>query len=274
VTGHGTDTLVDVQHLSSGTGNDSLTGSAQANSLSGGAGSDTVSGASGNDTLYGGDGNDSLTGGVGDDRIYGGAGADRAYFTGTAAVTVSLSLTGAQVTGHGTDVLQFIEYISSGSGNDRLTGNSSSNSFSAGEGDDILSGGLGNDSLYGADGNDTVYGGLGNDLLSGGSGNDSFVFSTPLGATNVDTITYFSAVEDTIRLENAAFTGLSAGRLAAAAFRSNTTGLAQDTSDRIVFETDTGKLYFDRDGIGVAARVQFAVITSVSGITNADFLVY
>ena len=65
-------------------------------------------------------------------------------------------------------------------------------------GDDVLSGGGGTDRLLGSYGNDTLTGGLDNDV---------FVFNTPLNATtNRDTITDFSAPQDTIQLENAFFT--------------------------------------------------------------------
>lgn len=48
-------------------GNDSLTGTADANRLSGGAGTDTLDGGAGTDTLDGGSGADVLTGGAGAD---------------------------------------------------------------------------------------------------------------------------------------------------------------------------------------------------------------
>ena len=56
----------------------------------------------------------------------------------------------------------------------------------------------------------------GNDTLTGGGGADIFVFNAMLNAaTNVDTITDFSVVDDTIRLENAFMPGLATGTLAA-----------------------------------------------------------
>ena len=64
------------------------------------------------------------------------------------------------------------------------------------------------------------------------------------------------------------------GALAAAAFRANTTGLAGDASDRIIYETDTGRLLYDADGTGAAAGVQFATLATGLALTNNDFLVY
>ena len=57
----------------------------------------------------------------------------------------------------------------------------------------------------------------------------------------MDRITDFSVPSDTIRLDNAVFTALSAGGLAAAAFRANTSGLAADATDRIIYEADAGR---------------------------------
>ena len=71
-----------------------------------------------------------------------------------------------------------------------------------------------------------------------------FAFTRGLNAsTNVDTINDF-AVDDTIRLSKAIFAALPTGTLAAAAFASNTTGIAGDASDRIIYETDTGKIFY------------------------------
>ncbi|MEO5613344.1 MAG: hypothetical protein ABIR04_00240, partial [Cypionkella sp.] len=101
-----------------------LSGTADADSYLGSAFADTIKGFGGDDSLYGGGGGDFLYGGIGNDLLDGGVGTDRAYFIGKTAVTVNLSLTAAQVTGQGTDTLLHIENVSSGDGNDRLTGNS------------------------------------------------------------------------------------------------------------------------------------------------------
>ena len=106
------------------------------------------------------------------------------------------------------------------------------------------------------------------------SGTDAFVFNTTLGAVNVDGITDFSVLDDTIWLENAVFTGLANGVLAAAAFVANATGLAADASHRIIYETGTGNLYFDADGNGVGARVLFATLNPSLAVTNVDFFVF
>jgi Ca2+-binding RTX toxin-like protein len=251
--------------VTSGTGNDRLTGNLLANSLVSGDGNDTLSGAAGDDSLNGGLGNDQLTGGLGNDVIDGGDGLDRAVYSGSLAVIVSLAVTVAQVTGHGTDTLRNIEHLTGGNGSDSLTGNSLANS---------LIGGTGLDSLLGGGGDDSLSGGVGNDVLSGGAGADSFVFDkTPL-STNIDRITDFAVIDDVIRLDNAAFAGLPTGVLAATAYAANLSGNATDALDRIIYETDTGRLFFDADGSGIGARVQFATLAANLALTRADFIVF
>jgi Ca2+-binding RTX toxin-like protein len=155
--------------------------------------------------------------------------------------------------------------LGSRTGADRIFGNASANE---------LRGFGGNDVIEGGSGNDTLNGGGGLDTLTGGSGSDSFVFNTALGTSTVDRIADFNAVADTIRLENAIFTGLAAGTLAATAFARNSTGNAADASDRIIYESDTGRLYFDSDGTGAAAKVHFATLATGLTLTSADFFVF
>ncbi|PCG14153.1 MULTISPECIES: cadherin domain-containing protein [Sphingomonas] len=122
--------------------NDRLTGDANANMLSGGAGNDVLQGGGGADTLDG------------------GAGADTAsYAASTAAVTVDLRMTTAQVsTGDASgDVLTAIENLTGSAFGDVLTGDA---------GDNMLAGGDGDDLLAGLDGADTIDGGAGVDVVS------------------------------------------------------------------------------------------------------------
>jgi serralysin len=175
-----------------------------------------------------------------------------------------------------------IENAIGGDGDDRLNGNAAGNQLRGNGGDDTISGANGNDNVVGGTGGDTLSGGNGNDRLSGGSGNDTmtggggadtFVFDKAPGRSNVDRVTDYNVAADTIRIDNAAFAGLATGTLAAGAFVRNTSGNAQDASDRIIYESDTGKLYFDRDGIGWSAKVHFATLSTNLTLTQADFIV-
>jgi Ca2+-binding RTX toxin-like protein/carbon monoxide dehydrogenase subunit G len=95
---------------------------------------------------------------VGNDTLIGGNGIDTAdYSTATAAVTVNLSVTGAQNTGGaGTDTLSGIENLTGSSYNDTLTGDANANTISGGAGNDTIAGGAGADTLDGGTGTDTV----------------------------------------------------------------------------------------------------------------------
>ncbi len=138
-----------------------------------------------------------------------------------------------------------------------------------------LFGTSGNDSISGFGGNDVLSGRLGSDKLIGGTGKDVFMFDTGLSLDNIDLIQGFSVVDDTIQLENAIFTKLtSRGALSSAYFRSGVDVSAQDADDYILFDTAVGKIYYDADGSGAAAAVQFTTIVDLVGsVTRADFVV-
>lgn len=67
----------------------------------------------------------------------------------------------------------------------------------------------------------------------------------------------FKVVSDTIRLGNAIVWGRAGGKRAASVLVRHTSGDAADASDRMICETDRGKLHLDRDGTGRAAKVHF-----------------
>ncbi len=112
------------------------------------------------------------------------------------------------------------------------------------------------------------------DTLTGLGGLDVFAFSTTLGGGNADTITDFNVANDTIQLDDAIFKSiLTTGELLSGYFRSNTTGLAQDANDHIIFEKDAGELYYDADGTGAANGILFAKVTAGLSLTHVDFFV-
>ncbi|POZ50391.1 hypothetical protein [Methylovulum psychrotolerans] len=247
--GAGTDSLSGIENLNGSAYNDILLGNAANNSLYGGAGDDRLSGS---------DGNDSLVGGLGNDVLNGGNGLDVAqYYAASAGVTVNLALTTAQNTvGAGTDTLLAIEAVNGSAFNDTLIGNAAANS------------------LWGGAGNDVLDGGLGNDFLKGGLGQDIFVFDTALGPNNKDILSDFKVSDDTIRLENAIFTALPhIGVLATDQFKILGNGGAADSSDRILYNTVSGGLFYDADGNGADAAVLVAVLGKGLAMTAADFLV-
>jgi Ca2+-binding RTX toxin-like protein len=95
--------------------------------------------------------------------------------------------------------------------------------------------GLGDDdSLKGYGGADRLWGGDGHDTLNGMDGND------------------------TLRGESGEFVVGTA---------------ALDANDRIIYDSNSGALYYDGDGIGGTAAIQFAEVNPGLGLTHLDFFV-
>ena len=150
-------------------------------------------------------------------------------------------------------------------GADQLFGLGGTDLISGGRGNDRLYGGLGDDRLSGSSGNDKLYGGEGVDALTGGSGRDFFVFDVTPMAGNADLIRDFSqAQRDKIVLSMADFTGFTqTGAITADQFHAAAGATtAQDAEDRLIYNTSTGALYYDADGAGGTAAVQFATIVN------------
>ena len=146
-----------------------------------------------------------------------------------------------------------------GSDNDSLTGNGGNDTLYGGAGFDRLIGGLGNDFLNGGSETDVLNGGAGRDTHTGGVNKDFFVFDAPLSrTTNVDLITDFSHVDDTIRLSHAIFHGIGNGGTLKSFFYQG--AHAHDANDRIIYNKANGAIYYDDDGTGPHAQVQFATL--------------
>jgi Ca2+-binding RTX toxin-like protein len=78
---------------------------------------------------------------------------------------------------------------------------------------------------------------------------------------------------DLIRLDRTIFDELALGELAAGAFRAGN-GQAGDAGDRILYDTDSGDLYYDADGSGTgAAAIHFATLAGAPVISHTDFFV-
>jgi serralysin len=127
--------------------------------------------------------------------------------------------------------------------------------------------------VRGNDGANVLDGGGGIDTLFGMGGTDVFRFSTALGAGNVDRIDDFSVTDDQIHLDDAIFTALSVGGLDASAFKDIALG-ARDADDRILYNSDTGSLFYDADGSGGAfTPIKFATVSPGLSLSAADFVV-
>ena len=252
-----------------------LVGNGAANVLNGKTGADRMLGGAGNDTYYVDNAGDkvyetttttSTTNAGGTDKINSSVSFNLAAYKGVSFVE-NLTLTGtAAISGTGNAL------------SNSLVGNAAANVLRGASGNDVLVGGSGADTLYGDAGNDLLRGGAGNDVLYGGSGNDLFRFDTALSTAtvkNVDQIKDFNPVHDTIQLENSIFKTLGAtktGAINPAHFRANTTGLAQDSNDYLIYETDTGKLFYDSNGSAAGGSVQIALLQANLALTSADYM--
>lgn len=271
--------------LNGGKGNDILNGGEKGDRLYGEAHKDSLYGEDGADRLQGGDGEDFLNGGAGNDVLQGGAGGDTYRYGRGDTIT--------ELAGGGTDKVnsdvsygigaqvERLNLIGSaninGTGNglaNIINGNAGDNRLEGRDGGDQLNGKGGHDHLIGGAGGDTLDGGTGADILTGGAGPDVFRFATTPDGIVVDEITDFQAGVDRIFLSDTAFRELPLGALSAQAFASNAAGTAQDASDRIIYEEDTGALWYDSNGSAAGGRVQFAQLDAGLTLTEDDFLVF
>jgi Ca2+-binding RTX toxin-like protein len=135
-----------------------------------------------------------------------------------------------------------------------------------------LYGEAGSDFLQGGNGNDILIGGAGPDELTGGAGVDHFVFDSLTTAADRDKVKDFVHGEDIFDISGAAFGAFAntpAGALPASAF---VNGTAATTADQhLIYNQATGFLYYDPDGVGGAAQVQIAVLSTLPTLTSADF---
>jgi len=163
------------------------------------------------------------------------------------------------------------------SGNDTIMMSKFADVVRAYAGNDTIFGKAGNDILYGEAGADVINGGPGADVLVGGTGKDVFVFNTKISSANRDVIQTFNHADDTIKLDDDIFATLGTGAqhsLLFAQYKENSTGIATDVDDRIIYNTTTGDVYYDSDGSGPVAPVKFAVISgSPDDLDQTDFLV-
>ena len=224
----------------------SLTGNALAQTILGNAGVNVLrSGTGADDVLRGLDGND----------VY------RVFNSGDQII---------EVAGQGTDrVITVVDYALGAGDSIELFTTSSTSSAT----DLSLTGNALGQTIIGNIGDNRIDGGGGADLVNALGGADTFIFTSALGGGNLMTINGYSVTDDGIEIDNAIFTGLAGGlgTLATGNFRANVTGTAQDASDKILYDTDDGGLFYDADGFGAGARVQFAQINPGLAIANTEF---
>lgn len=208
-----------------------------------------------NNQLIGNNSNNILDGGIGNDFMIGGAGNDTYIVDSPSDIVIE------KVGGGGTDEIKTsasyslvaapnIEKITlTGSANINATGNDLANVIASNGGSNVL---------------------------TGNGGNDNFLFNTALG--NSDTIADFTGGADRLSLAKAVFTGLGtkAGQFTANDVRFYAAAgatAAHDADDRVIYDTNTGTLYYDADGNGGGTTVQVAVLTGQPALVATDIWV-
>jgi serralysin len=245
-------------------GNDSLFGGNGGDTLEGGDGGDFLFGDAGADQLRGQDGNDSLDGGGGADEMSGGAGNDL-YFVDNAGDVITES------GGQGIDeVRTTVSYTLTAGADVELLRTDTD----AGAAPINLSGNANGNVVRGNAGANVINGGDGNDELTGLGGADLFLFNTPLDAMfNVDVITDFNVADDTIRLDATIFSSDLAVGNSVAGSQFVIGDAAGDLNHRIIYNSETGAVYYDSDGTGAAAQIQFAELSPGLALENFHFFV-
>ena len=156
-----------------------------------------------------------------------------------------------------------------------LIGNAGNNALYGLAGNDRLEGGAGNDNLNGGAGADTLSGGLGNDALTGGADADHFELGGAglSGSMNLDSISDFVSGQDQLWLDSVVMSGFGvhAQALTSGMLRSGA-GIttAADGDDHLIYNTSTGALYYDADGIGGSAAVQIAKLVAGTALMAGD----
>ena len=276
-----------------------LTGGVAADNIFGAGGNDILNGGGGNDNIYGDSGNDLLTGGAGLDFMYGGEGDDTFNATGEGndnlfgGIGNDVYLVNRTTDNLVEDSNQGIDIVRSSASytldanveNLVLTGAANINGTGNVLGNQIT-GNSGNNTLNGLAGNDNIAGGAGNDILNGGAGIDRFLFNTALPGAGVDTINDFVVGTDKIVLDKTVFAALETGAgniLLAGDFSTINAaaavevGVAGNSLDEIVYNRQTGKVWYNQNGnapgFGVGGGLFATIVGSPDNLSNTDFLV-
>ena len=212
------ETAVNFENINTGSGNDAVTGTADANIIRTGEGNDSIFAGAGDDTLDGGTGNNALNGGDGTDTAdYSDFDSSDASFALNLDGNIVVRIDGRQdvltdieflafddVTVDAADILSTAPTIIIGDDDDNVLDGTELGELILGlDGDDTLNGLGGDDTIFGGSGADTLNGGDGDDILdggfqnpdepdaetgadiiNGGAGNDTIIYSRDTTSSN------------------------------------------------------------------------------------------
>ena len=292
--------------LTGGAGNDKLFGGAGADLLFGGGGDDTLEGGAGADrfVVNQGDGKDAITDFSAEDSLELGEGIaqddlKKSVADGNLTIRLadgqSITLVGlggeanseklGVTLSDGSLFGKFVPFAKIDEGDpgsdtdDDLhveVGDPQANVMSVPDGKRGLMYGLrGKDTLTGNADNDTLIGGRDRDVLTGGAGADAFVL-VPQGKKHMSLIMDFDSAEgDRIQLAaNKRFSVLmnADGSLRAGVFAAvaNRRELLADTDHRLLYNTNSGKLFYRNDA---GAVTELAQLINRANLTAADIFV-
>jgi len=295
-------------HLSGGTGTDNLSGGAGDDYIDGRDPSPstnpTTPPVANKDRLLGGDGNDTIAADDGDNAL-GGKGVDtlEIRFESNSSTYIVYSLNFSKVTGKSAADIGYLgikagqfEKVSAtildmdvGS---VITGSKGSDSISGYGKSGMINGGSGNDNIYASGSNDEnpangiiVNGGAGDDRLSGngdvtlvgGSGSDRFALDQNRDCTIAD----FSGKDDIFVIGASSFRSWDPilNKYVPLAFdQTNLLVVGADpkatsTLAQFLYDTDDGKLYYDRDGTGTEYDLDLiATLANKAALKASDFV--
>ncbi|MGV3550616.1 choice-of-anchor Q domain-containing protein [Rhizobium sp.] len=210
---------------------------------------ENLQGSAFKDVLIGDDGDNIIEGGAGGDILQGGLGFDfLSYATSNAAVKVNLNsniVSGGHAEG---DRISGFEAVLGSMFGDKLS------AAGATTGSFFLLAGGGNDIVIGGDGSDYISGGAGVDRLTGGGGADQFELA--FRQKDRDVITDFGRY-DYLIIDLAVFgsefnysekTSRTPDIFDPTLFVANAEGRATGLEDRLVYNTTTGELFYDKNG--------------------------
>jgi serralysin len=243
-----------IENANGGSGNDRILGNNANNILRGNGGNDYLDAGNGNDYLDGGTGADTMVGGSGNDIYI----VDNAGDIVTETSTLSTEIDTVRSSVSYTLVLNVEQLVLTGSAAINGTGNNLNNV------------------IIGNSANNILVGGAGNDTLTGGLGADRFQFNSK--NEGVDTINDFTNGIDKIVISAAGFGGSLVAGLALNSRQIFTvsSGLgsaATNSSQRFIYNSNTGGLFFDADGSGAGLSSQFATLSSNLKFSVADFAI-
>jgi Ca2+-binding RTX toxin-like protein len=220
-----------------------LTGNEFSNELWGNAGANLLNGHTGTDLMIG-------------------AGGDDTYFVDNAGDAV------LELAGGGFDLVYTSASYRLAAGSEVEVLSTTSQAATAAI--DIFGNEFGS-TIWGNAGANVLDGGGGADLLFGLGGADRYQFSSALSPANIDRIMGFESGVDKIALDRNVFAGLAIGAVGPGVFVTGTQ--AQDADDRIIYNQASGGLFYDADGAGGAAAVQFATLDPAAILGASDFIV-